>query len=207
VTSPDTQPAQPRLREPAEERLTPDSRRPLFEVEMRWGQQPVRLTGWRCHTPPPDAPITTVHIVAFHDRHLLAVRDRKGIYGFPGGRLEPDETREAAMAREVFEEANARLEPDYLLYAVLKIECTKRLPNRVYPHAYSYMAMYAGTVRSLEPITTDPAGIIAERALLTPAQCARQLLPHDKVLLREALATLAHSSERHRTLYRAFLES
>src|SRR5690349_13591051 len=111
-------------------RIEQNGTKPLFVVEMNWGMQPVRLTAWRCETLPTDAPTTSVHIVAFHGEHLLLVRDRKGVYGFPGGRLDPGETREQAMTREVYEEANAHLSPDYSLFGVLKIEYTYRVPGR-----------------------------------------------------------------------------
>lgn len=162
----------------------------LFTVEMNWGMQPVRLTAHRCDSLPEDAPVTSVHIVAFYGSSLLTVRDRKGIYGFPGGRLDPGESREQAMDREVYEEANAYLDPDYTLFAVIKIEYTQRLQGRHYPNAYSYLAMYAGKVRALDPFSGDPAGIVVERALFTQRDCDRHLLNHDKVLLNEAIKTL-----------------
>lgn len=167
---------------------TETEREPLFKVEMNWGQQPVRLTAWRCTALPTDATTTSVHVVAFYGPHLLVVRDRKGVYGFPGGRLDPGESREEAMAREVYEEANAYIEAGYCLYAVLKIEYMARLPGRSYPHEYSYMGMYVGKVSGLDPFNGDPAGIILERALFTPADCEKGLLSHDKILLREAVA-------------------
>jgi 8-oxo-dGTP pyrophosphatase MutT (NUDIX family) len=177
----------------------------LFSVAMQWGQQPVRLTAYRCAELPLDAPITSVHIVAFHGERVLVVRDRKGLFGFPGGRLEAGETREEAMVREVYEEACAHLEPGYTLFGVLKIECTEQLPGRAYPHAFSYMAMYAGMVRALEPVRRDPAGIITGRDLFTPEECDRRLDPHDQILLREALAVLHHHPLATRRL-RAFLQ-
>ena len=79
-------------------------RDPLFIVEMNWGQQPVRLTAWLCNALPSDGPVTSVHIVALFGSRLLVVRDRKGVYGFPGGRLDRGESREQAMDREVYEE-------------------------------------------------------------------------------------------------------
>lgn len=164
---------------------------PLFEVEMQWGAQPVRLTAWRCRTLPEDAPTTSVHIVSFHGGRVLVVCDRRGSFGFPGGRLEANETREEALTREVYEEACAHLQPGYELFAVLKIECTAQLPGRNYPYPHTYMAMYTGAVRALDPIQRDPAGIITSRALFTRADCERHLLQHDRVLLREALSTLA----------------
>src|SRR5437867_2034082 len=115
----------------------------LFISEMQWGEQPVRLTALACRDLPTDAPTTSVHIVAFQGERVLVVRDRRGMYGFPGGRLEAGESYEEALEREVHEEARAHLKPDKTLFAVLKIECTTRLSHRVYPHDFTYMAMYA----------------------------------------------------------------
>lgn len=177
---------------------------PLFVVEMQWGQQPVRLTASRCLVLPNDAPITSVHIVAFQADRILVVRDRKGQFGFPGGRLEIGETLEEAMHREVYEEACAYLEPDFQLFAVLKIECTERLPNREYPHPFSYMGMYVGRLRALDPIRSDPAGIITARDLFRKSDCDNRLDQHDRILLREAMEVLKTMPNGMRRL-RAFL--
>jgi 8-oxo-dGTP pyrophosphatase MutT (NUDIX family) len=170
---------------------------------MNWGQQPVRLTAWLRDSLPEDGPVTSVHIVGLFGSRLLVVRDRKGVYGFPGGRLDRGESREQAMDREVYEEANAYVEPDYVLYAIIKIEYTMRLPGRSYPNDFSYLAMYAGRVKALDPFNGDPAGIILERALFTRQDCERHLLDHDKILLLEGMAALrrAHDSDE----VRAFL--
>lgn len=181
--------------------------RPLFVADMQWGQQPVRLTALRRNTLPADAPTTTVHIVAFLGGRVLVVRDRKDVFGFPGGRLEPGETHQDALAREVYEEAQAHLQPDYHLYAALKIEYTERLPGRVYPYDFSYMAMYAGLVLALDPIHPDPAGFITGRALFSYTDCERCLLEHDKILLREALGALTARSRRYPPSLRRFLEA
>ena len=177
---------------------------PLFVVEMQWGQQPVRLTASRCLVLPGDAPVTSVHIVAFQADRILVVRDRKGQFGFPGGRLEIGETLEEAMHREVYEEACAYLEPEFQLFAVLKIECTERLPNREYPHAFSYMGMYVGRLRALDPIRSDPAGIITARDLFRRLDCENRLDQHDRILLREAMEVLKTIPNGMRRL-RAFL--
>lgn len=163
----------------------------LFDVSMHWGAQPVRLTAFRCAQLPTDAPTTSVHIVAFHGGRVLVVCDRKGMFGFPGGRLEAGETRDEALTREVYEEACAYLHPGYTLFGAMKIQCTAQLPGRVYPHPHTYMAMYTGAVRALDPIRRDPAGIIMSWALFTRRDCEQNLQPHDKILLREGLEMLA----------------
>lgn len=178
--------------------------RTLFSVETRWGAQPVRLTSFACEAIPTDAPTTSVHFVAFHGGRVLVVCDRRGVFGFPGGRLEPEETLDQAMLREAYEEASAHLNPDFELFAGIRIECTEQLPGRHYPHPYSYVALYTGTVRSLDPIRRDPAGIVASRSLFTSEDCERRLAPHDRILLCEALRVIARRRECQR-IVRNFL--
>ena len=94
------------------------------------------------------------------------------------------------MVREVYEEARAHLKPDYYLFGMLKIEYPIRLPGRNYPHSHTYMGVYAGAVRALEPIGIDPAGIITGRDLFTHPVCEKRLPPHDQILLHEAIKVL-----------------
>ena len=164
---------------------------PLFVEEMHWGEQPVRLTAWHCSVLPSDAPTTSVHIVAFYGDKILVVRDRRGIFGFPGGRLESGETPEQALNREVYEEARAHLKPDYYLFAVLRIEYPTRLPGRNYPHDHTYMGVYAGGVRALDPIGIDPAGGLSRGAICSTAPCAKSGCRRTiLILLNEALKVL-----------------
>ena len=167
----------------------------LFVQEMQWGEQPVRLTAYRQTEMPTEAPVTSVHVVAFQGDKVLAVRDRRGIFGFPGGRLESGESYEQALAREVFEEARAVIRADVHLFAMMKIECTTKLPHRNYPHPYTYMAMYAGAVESLKPVGNDPAGVITGRDLFNFADSDRFFAPHDKILLKEAIKILSKKPE------------
>lgn len=176
----------------------------LFIAEMQWGEQPVRLTALPCEELPADAPTTSVHVVAFQGERVLVVRDRRGMFGFPGGRLESGEGYEEALEREVYEEARAHLKPEKTLFAVLKIECTTRLSHRVYLHDYTYMAMYAGLVRALEPIGNDPAGVITGRDMFTCEDCMRLLPDHDKILLRNALRALSRCPATYARVLRAF---
>lgn len=163
----------------------------MFELDMQWGSQPVRLTALRSNSMPLDAPVTSVHVVPLYGGRVLVVCDRRGVFGYPGGRLELEESWEAAMSREVYEEAAAYINPGYIQFGMMRIECTEKLPGRNYPHPYTYMALYAGTVRAMEPIRRDPAGIVTSRALFTLEECKRNMQRHDVILLREALIAMA----------------
>ncbi|WP_347515555.1 NUDIX hydrolase [Mesorhizobium sp. CAU 1741] len=59
------------------------------------------------------APIRAVSAAIFHDDRFLLVRRGRapalGLYAFPGGRVEPGETLEEAVRREVSEETGAVL--------------------------------------------------------------------------------------------------
>jgi len=167
----------------------------LFVQEMQWGEQPVRLTAYRQTEMPTEAPVTSVHVVAFQGDKVLAVRDRRGIFGFPGGRLEASESYEQALAREVYEEARAVIRADVHLFAMMKIECTTRLPHRNYPHPYTYMAMYAGAVEALKPVGNDPAGVITGRDLFNFPDCEKYFAAHDRILLKEAIKILSKKPE------------
>lgn len=52
------------------------------------------------------------------DKGLLVQRDRDGIYGLPGGRLEFDETLPLCAVRELREEAGLEVFPSRLVYIV-----------------------------------------------------------------------------------------
>jgi hypothetical protein len=73
---------------------------------------------------------------------------------------------------------------------MLKIEYPVRLPHRNYPHNHTYMGVFAGAVRALEPIGVDPAGVITGRDLFTREICEKRLPRHDVILLEEALEAL-----------------
>lgn len=88
----------------------------------------IRNDGHRLSRPvgtPLDNPVSAVSIAIVRQGRVLLVRrgrePSRGVYAFPGGRVEPDETLEAAARRELMEETSlsaGRLEP----YRVVLIE-------------------------------------------------------------------------------------
>jgi len=62
-----------------------------------------------------DAPIPAVSVALVRGERILVVKRRyapsRGLYAFPGGRVEPGETLEAAARRELFEETGLEAGP------------------------------------------------------------------------------------------------
>src|SRR5688572_8830552 len=95
-----------------------------------------------------------VHVVAgvlrdVRGRILLARRtagrDLAGAWEFPGGKVEPGETPQQALARELHEELGIRIGPAEPLIAVPQAYPGKRIVLDVYE-----IASYEGTPRGLE---------------------------------------------------------
>ncbi|MDE1151995.1 MAG: NUDIX domain-containing protein [Micavibrio sp.] len=93
--------------------------------------------------PPPEL-CTAAYVFAFDgDRLLMADLDR-GV-DIPGGHIDPGETGDAAMRREVLEETGATVGPARL-FAVQKLVCTGDKPaGYKYPFPVSYQLMYVAS--------------------------------------------------------------
>ena len=157
--------------------------------ETLWGEsQRVRLT-----TGPPslvqcEEHVRSVHAVAFHSEGILIVQNRDGSWTFPGGRLEGGETLHDALGREMWEEARARLLPDYQPLAATRIDFVNRVPGRVYRVHPTYLLWVIASVEELsdEP-HHDPANAVVARRLVEVDE-ARQMLPTlEQRVLSEAL--------------------
>lgn len=69
-------------------------------------------------------------------REILLVKKRKsGIWGFPAGGIEPDETIYHALAREMKEEINAEIVPTRLIaiYSTPEFDFTYPNGNKIHP--------------------------------------------------------------------------
>lgn len=70
----------------------------------------VRIACYLTDETPPPKHVTSARAVVIDDDRVLLVQDRDGVHIIPGGKLEPGETPEEAMRREVIEETGWGLE-------------------------------------------------------------------------------------------------
>jgi 8-oxo-dGTP pyrophosphatase MutT (NUDIX family) len=82
----------------------------------------------------PFRPYCAVQLVLLRDEHVLLARRANtgfedGNYGLVAGHIEGDEPARAAMAREAFEEAGIRIDPDALQ---LSLTMHRHAPDREY---------------------------------------------------------------------------
>ena len=108
----------------------------------------------------PDRSLITaaLSLIFDGDRLLLTKINHRG-WDFPGGHLEPGESAEEAVRREIYEETAARVK-GLRLFAYEKFVIHGPVPSDYkYPYPISYQVFYLGFLDKLEPFKpTEEAG-------------------------------------------------
>lgn len=65
-------------------------------------------------------PVTVKAVILSADRRVLILRKTGGAHDLPGGKVDPGETVEAALAREVFEETGLKIGPTEMVTSWVK---------------------------------------------------------------------------------------
>lgn len=164
-------------------------------VDATWGEaQRVRLV-----TGPPSlvgdpVHVRSIHVVGFLGDDVLLVQNKDQTWTFPGGRLEDNETLDAALHREVWEEARAHIAPGYRPVAATRIEFLNRVPGRVYRVHPTFLSWVAGDVKELsdEP-HHDPADGVVGRRVMSPGEAHGLLGPLEQTVLTAALTAFGRA--------------
>jgi 8-oxo-dGTP pyrophosphatase MutT (NUDIX family) len=133
--------------------------------------------------------IRSIHLVGFVGKDdVLLVQNKDGSFTFPGGRLEGNETLDAALHREVWEEARATIATGFRPVAATRIDFLNRVPGRVYRVHPSYISWVVGQVAALadEPCH-DPAEGVVDRLVTTIPDAMMRLGPLEQRVLEAAL--------------------
>ena len=77
---------------------------PFAEEMVSWPSVALRLACYRSDSTPPRRYVTSARAIVIDGDRVLVVQDPTKRHIMPGGRLEPDETPEDALRREVLEE-------------------------------------------------------------------------------------------------------
>lgn len=91
----------------------------MLSVYVNWGGAKVKLTWKQSSELPKRDQITSVHGFCFQDDKLLLVDLQHRGWDFPGGHIESNESPEACLKREVFEEGYVEGEVELLGYIIV----------------------------------------------------------------------------------------
>ena len=76
-----------------------------FRVETKaWHDAPLHVTCYLTEASPPLRNVSSARAIVIHQEKVLVIQDPDRNHIMPGGRLEPDESIEDALRREVLEE-------------------------------------------------------------------------------------------------------
>lgn len=96
----------------------------------------------------------------YNDKMVIGFGGRKHEWGLIGGTIEPGETFEQTLKREIQEESNMEV------LSAIPIGYQKGIDTR--DGSFVYQLRYACSVRPFGPFISDPAGSITEIKLIDP---------------------------------------
>jgi 8-oxo-dGTP pyrophosphatase MutT (NUDIX family) len=165
------------------------------ELDIPWLPLPNEVTVVLSPELPPTTLITSALALVFAGNRLLLTNLSQRGWDIPGGHLEAGETPEAAMQREVFEEAGVTLK-DVRPFAYQHIRLLGAAPPGYrYPHPDSYQVLYWGRVAAWADFQgTEETG---ERALFAPEEALQQRWVQQNRAIYEAALHLASQLQEH----------
>ena len=124
---------------------------PFAEQMVTWTTGTMRLECYLTDRPPPRRYVTSARAIVTDGDRVLVVYDPTGRHIMPGGRLEPGETPEDALRREMMEETGCSL-ASYRPIGILHYTHTEAVPEGwIFPHPDFLQIVYAGSLGEYHP--------------------------------------------------------
>ena len=138
---------------------------------------------------PPIELVTSVCTLCFSGNKLLMIKHDERGWDIPGGHIEPGESLEEALRREVLEEAGATLS-ECKCFAHFKFQLNgPKPPDFKYPYPAGYIVLYLSKLRSLNEFKGEFE--TSDRALMTPKEAKKTIWVEGNLKLYEmALAEI-----------------
>jgi ADP-ribose pyrophosphatase YjhB (NUDIX family) len=141
---------------------------------------------------PPLDLVTSARCVVLRGDEVLVFSDGAGPHVLPGGRLEPGETPEHALRRELLEETGWRVGPLALLGCIHLRHLTARPDGYAYPYPDFFQVIYTAQSDTYhaDGLTRDQ---LVQSVAFLPVAAARSLPlpPIERAFLDAALAVRA----------------
>ena len=131
---------------------------PFTEEIVSWPTGTMRLACYLTDRTPPHRYVSSARAVVIDGDGVLVVRDPSNRHIMPGGRLEPSETPEDALRREVTEETGWSL-ACFRPIGILHYTYTDPVPEgRTFPYADFLQIVYAGSPGGYRPELREEDG-------------------------------------------------
>jgi len=171
--------------------MEPSERFPLLHRPERWDWASITMQ-FRTE-PPADRLVSSTHVVAFVDEHVVLCRDQRAhVWFLPGGTREPGEAVADSLARELMEEAGARLLGDFHpIGAHVGVSDADRPYRPHLPHPEKAWLWGWAEAEIVGPPTLPDGGERIEEVRLFPIEEAARRAVEDAVWLGELIILAA----------------
>ena len=161
-------------------------------VTVWGGSSQLQVASYLTERLPPPRYVTSARAVMVREIQVMTVRGPDDIHILPGGRIEPGETPEDAVRREVLEEVGWSLQGVFFLGIVHYHHLTPRPDDHPYPYPDFLQTIYAGRPDQYLPQSMEPDEFVLDSAFRSLEEVrALDLTAGEQAFLNEALRVLS----------------